>query len=326
MIERDIEPVHEDLVRSGAVLPVEFGGAEERAWLDCDLASFAENRLDDHIDPRDLDDARRAEWLSRAVDERPPPLARRSRYARSYWLSHDGQRAGTLALATSTMGGASLYLSSFYVLPPFRRRGVGRSAMRRVQEVLAKHDLGLRLDTSWCWQRAVRFYVDLGLWVYMWKRDLTLYWAPRTPPPRIEVGDGTASLSVRVGDTQVTLARARRQGDVLEFEEPKSTFEQEEGIEDAYWHATSTLSLSLAIRGWPLIRSREEWERSYYADGGPPEALAYKISIWEAWAKKQGWVVLTPRIPGLVYPTWGEFERRWEAAEREIVCVRPEEP
>jgi hypothetical protein len=197
--------------------------------------------------------------------------------------------------------------------------------MRRVQEVLAKHDLGLRLDTSWCWQRAVRFYVDLGLWVYMWKRDLTLCWDPRTPPPRIEVGDGTASLSVRLGDTQVTLARARRQGDVLELEEPKSTFEREEGIENAYWHATSTLSLSLAIHGWPLVRSREEWERSYYADGGPPEALAYKISIWEAWARKQGWVVLTPRIAGLVYPTWDEFERRWEAAEREIVCVRSEE-
>jgi hypothetical protein len=63
--------------------------------------------------------------------------------------------------------------------------------------------------------------------------------------------------------------------------------------------------------GWPLARSQKDWDESYYADAGPPEALAYKIEIWEAWERKNGWRVETPRIPGLAYPTWDELEARW---------------
>lgn len=60
-----IEAVHEDLVRVGAVAPVELDGDEERTWLDCDLASLAENRIGDLTDPRRLDEPRRADWLAR---------------------------------------------------------------------------------------------------------------------------------------------------------------------------------------------------------------------------------------------------------------------
>ena len=97
---------------------------------------------------------------------------------------------------------------------------------------------------------------------------------------------------------------------MLELEEPPRELAKEQRIGEAYWHATSTLSLALALHGWPLVRSREEWERSYFADAGPPEALAYKITIWEAWDRKHGRVVSTPRIPGLEYPTWDELEAR----------------
>jgi GNAT superfamily N-acetyltransferase len=312
------EAVHEDLVHTGAFAPVRVGGAEERSWLDCDLASLAENRLGDRTDPRSLDKARRADWKARATQERPWSLRDRSNYERCYWILEDGKRAGTIALALSSLGNNSLRVASFYVLPTYRGAGVGRRALGRVQGALARHDLGLRLETNWCWQRAVRFYLTSGLWIYMWKRDLTFFWDPETPAPQIEVGEDTATLSVPLGQGSLVLARAARRGDALDLEEPPPDLARHKDIGGAYWHATSTLSLALAQHGWPLIRSQEEWKRSYYADAGPPEALAYKITIWEAWAAKRGWAVQTPRIPGLHYPSWDDFEARWEAERKEL--------
>ena len=81
--------------------------------------------------------------------------------------------------------------------------------------------------------------------------------------------------------------------------------------------ATSTLALALAMEGKALVRSPEQWEASYYADGGAPEALAYKITLWEAFDRAQGWRVEQARIPGLVYPTWAEFEASWADDEDE---------
>lgn len=318
MTESACESVHRDLVRDGVLVPVVLGGAEERAWLDCDLASLAENRLGDFLDPRDLDDAHRARWLSVAVDEPPMSLAERSDYERCYWLVEGGQRVGTIALATRTLGNALLYVASFYVLPPHRRRGVGRRAMASLARALARHDLGLRLDTSWCWQGTVRFYLSVGLWVYMWKRELTLFWDGDTPPHHIEVGAQTASLSVPVDGSEILVLRAHRRGDALELEKSPPGLQDDKRLGMAYWHAHSTLALALALHGWPLIQSPEEWAESHYADGGAPEALAYKITTWEAYARKLGRVVSTPRIPGLAYPTWDEFQARWHAENAEI--------
>ena len=60
------------------------------------------------------------------------------------------------------------------------------------------------------------------------------------------------------------------------------------GLGTAPWHACSTLCLAIALEGWPLVRSQEDWDRSYHMDGGSPEALGYKISVWEAWDRKAG--------------------------------------
>ena len=318
MIEPEDWPVHDDLVRSGALAPVALGGAEERAWLDCDLASLAENWLGERLDPRELDEARRADWQSRALEEPPMALTRRSEHERCYWLLDGGQRKGTMALATGTLGGKRLYLASFYVYPPCRGEGVGRRAMARLTEALGRHGLGLRLDTSWCWQRTVRIYMQLGLWVYMWKRDLTLCWDPVTPPPIVEVGDKTASLSVPLGSSRIVLARASRRGSAIELAEPVRALAKDKRLGAAYWHAESTLALALALHGWPLVRSPEEWQRSYHSDAGAPESLAYKITLWEAWARKRGWRGETPRIPGIEYPTWEQFEARWDAERRDL--------
>jgi GNAT superfamily N-acetyltransferase len=324
-----IETLHAELVQTGAFALVPLDGADERRWLDCDLASLAENRLGDLTDPRHLDEQRRADWLARAADERPWPLSARSKYERCYWILEDGQPAGTIALARPRPGSEWLRVSSFYVFPTYRGSGVGRRALGQVQEALARHDLGLRLETSWCWQRAVRFYLASGMWIYMWKHDLTFCWEPRTPKPQIDIGDGTASLSVSVGQEDIVLARAQRRGEALVLETPPPALAKDDRMGDAYWHATSTLALALALHGWPLVRSQEDWTRSYFADAGAPESLAYKITRWEAWAAKQGWIVQTPRIPGVQYPTWNELEARWHAESKaldaELTAATPAE-
>lgn len=314
----DTGPVHEALLRSGLVAPVELGGAEERLWCDCDLASLAENRIGDTTNPGELDAERRAHWLDRATDERPSSLRSRDRFERCYWVLDGAERIGTVALTTTALGSASLHMSSFYVLPPLRGRGAGSRFLHRLKDVLARHEFGLRLDTSWCWQRAVHFYLREGMWIYMWKRDLTFCWYADLPRAQVSIGDAEATLSVPVDGHGVVLASARRRGDVLEFVHPGREAMEDPRLDPACYHASSTLALSLALHGWPLIQSQEEWEDGRGSDGGSPEGLAYKISIWEAWARKHDWQVPSVRIPGLEYPTWEELEARWAKAEREF--------
>lgn len=313
--ENRTQAVHDSLVESGMLVPVILGGLEERTWLDCDLASLAENRIGEVQDPRTIDETRRARWLARVVDEAPVSLKSRW-FERCYWIVYDSERVGCMALTTESLGNSSINLSSFYVFPSYRGRGIGKRAMEDLMAAVASQGLRLRLSTSWCWQATVKFYLKLGLWVYMWKRDLDLFWDKDTPMPIIEVGAQEASLSVRVEDSIVTLERARRCGDRLELETPSDDLGKDKRLGGACWHASSTLSLALALAGWPLVRSAAQWQENYYAEGGPPEALAYKITLWEAWERKHDRIVITPRIPGLEYPTWEEYEAGW-AANRE---------
>lgn len=319
--DRAIEAACERLMGGGVVAPLLLGGAEERAWADCDLASLAESHLGEPLDPRGLDEARRADWSVRACSE-PPPLPAARSYERCLWLVDAGERVGTAALASSTHGGTLVRLASLYVFPERRRRGVGRRALAAIRDALGAHQLGLRLDTCWTWQRTVRFYLDLGLWARMWKRDLDLWWQSSAPSPIVEVGDAEARLSVDVDGARVVLVRARRQGDrLVTFEDSLRArssagdgSRRDERIEAVAWDAASTLAVHLAVHGWPLLANPDTWELGWHGDGGSPEGLAYRIVCWEAWSRAHGWRVETPRIPGLPYPTWEELEARWATA------------
>ena len=155
-------------------------------------------------------------------------------------------------------------------------------------------------------------YLRMGMWVHMWKRELALRWDGSLPPARFEFEGDRSALWVELDGDRVTLERARRDGDRLVLEEhPPSDHPR---IEALRWDSPSTFALGLALEGWPLIRSPQQWDRCHYADAGPPEALASRIVQWEAWNHKHGWVVDTPRIPGLEYPTWDELEARWARA------------
>ena len=315
-VEFDAAELHRELVGTGLLEKLEFGGADERLWGDCDLASLAENRLADRTDPRELTQARRDEWQARATTEAPwPPSARQ--YENCYWLIDGNERVGTVALANTLLGSTLVRLSSLYLFPTYRGRGIASRSLRQLRVALARHELGIKLETNWSWQSAVKFYLRLGLWVYMWKRDLMFCWAPDDPAPIFELESDAVTLSVDVGQSRVVLARAEREGTRLVLTEREGSPGSADAIAALAWQAPSTLGLWLALQGWPLIRSAEAWDEYQYADGGPPEALASKIVLWEAWDRAHGWQVETPRIPGLTYASWEELEARWKAEATE---------
>lgn len=182
-----------------------------------------------------------------------------------------------------------------------------------MSHALGRHEYALRLSTNWSWQKAVRLYLRMGMWLRMWKRDLEFRWHTREPAPIVEVTDVRACLSVVVHGRKVLLAEAVREVDrLVSFEHQQF---DDSDLAALAWNAGTTLSLAMALAGWPLVRSSESWERHRYSDAVSPESLAYKISIWEAWDRDHGWQVDTPRIVGLDYPTWQELEAHWQRSE-----------
>jgi len=296
---------------------VAFGGAEEQLWSDCDLAIFAEHRLGDATDPPWLDGGRRADWHARATTEpHRRPSARR--YDHVFWICSEHEHVGTVAISRSTLGGRLAYLSSLYVLPTARRRGHARSLLTGLRDVLARHGLGLRLATCWAWQDTLRVHLRLGMRVRTWKHDLALQWGVGTPAAIIDVGEQDASVSIGREGSPLLLGRASRDGDRLVLDHDDGE-QGDRGRTELAWEIRSTFALELAMHGWPLVRSPTHWERSRGSDLGPPESLAYKITIWEAWDRAHGWIVDTPRIPGLHYPSWAELEARWNTANSELL-------
>jgi hypothetical protein len=65
--------------------------------------------------------------------------------------------------------------------------------------------------------------------------------------------------------------------------------------------ARSTFAVALAVHGWPLLRAGEDIHEAAVYDAGGPNVLAYKIGLFEAVDRANGFDVRTPRIPGLPY-------------------------
>lgn len=278
----DIDAAHRQLVDEGILTPAD----DEDLWADCDLASFAENRLGEVVDPRKLDAARRVDWIARATDEPLwPPAARK--HERCYWLLDDGRPAGTIAIATSTLFANLVRLSSIYVFPDLRRRGIAGRALDRIERCLPPAS-GIRLETCWTWQATLRFYLQAGFWVRGWKRDIDLWRAADLPTAHIDIADAHATL--RVDGTP--LVHAERHEDRL----TRYDFTANEPF---VLDARSTLAVVLALSGWPLLSSPQSWQPGWHGDAGNPEGLADRILRWQAHARRQHWRVDTPRIPGL---------------------------
>ena len=290
------------LVERGLIEPL--ARADEQLWSDCDLAILAEHRLGDRTDPRVLEPPRRTDWFVRAASHGLSAPSARD-YERCFWLRAGEARVGTIAIGRSTLGGTLVRLSSIYVFRDVRRRGHARRVLTAIRDELGKYSLGLRLDTCWAWQRTLGCYLRLGMWVRMWKHELTMHWSVDTPSTAIAIDRDEATLSIVRDGRSIVLCRARREHERLQLEL----------VEDREHDARSTFAVVLAMHGWPLVRSAEDWDAARWSDFGQPEALAHKISIWEAGDRDHGWLVDTPRIPGLDYPSWAQLEARWAAPE-----------
>lgn len=297
---------HESLVKRGVLRPLSKGAVETRAWLDCELASLVENRFFVPCDPRTFTPAWRDEWSPVAIRDgtRLGNPHARAKYSLPYWILDDGTRVGTIGLATSALGGRLITVSSLYVYPEHRGRGVAGRLLRLARDAFADLGLdGLRVPTWWTWQPAVRFYLGLGMWVHNWKHELVFAWRRSRPEHRIVIDEREATFSLAREGKVETLIRATRDGDRLGWIESP-------GLARGEAHdAIDTFALALALKGWPLIRGAEEWDQRHgWSDCGHPEGLAYKIEIFEAIDRRYGFEVRTPRIPGLAYRDYDDID------------------
>ncbi len=314
------------LITALAVLPrlrpVDVGCLDERRlWRACELCTYLEYRLPGAPDPRSMTDAAIWDWSRRglASGERLGDPAELGDYF-PYWLVIDGSCVGSLALALQDPGwGESfLWVASLYLFKEWRRHGYGGVIMAELEALAACLGLGgIRLETEWVWQDAVRLYLRRGFWVANWKRGLSLVryvsdpsYAVRSHACRLDfmlesqLGPATAPLP---------LISASREGNRLVLEDHRLAQRSRAAVTGSRGAVEPTFALWLAVAGWPLIRSPEHWaERHRWSDTGMPEGLAYKITLFEAYARRCGFRVETPRIPGLSYPAWGEL---WSAHE-----------
>jgi ribosomal protein S18 acetylase RimI-like enzyme len=268
------------------------------SFRDHDLASLVESRFGEASDPGLLDDAARCAWRERAAPDGEFGTPE-SGGALCYWLHHRGQRVGTIAWSVaSDCGGARLHVSSLYVAPAQRRLGHARRALLALRAAAFAEGLcDVRLEASWYSQPALRFYCSLGMWIRGWKRELTFTFQPDLPSWHVELEGDFARFVT--GDEVQPFIQAERRGERLvwsELPEPHSPSQ-----ELVRCRAPGTFALALAIEGWPLLRSEAQWQEQLglgFSDAGGPEGLAFKIRLFEAWAKKNGWHVTTPKIPG----------------------------
>ena len=307
--------------------PVDPGSmSERRLWRACELCTYLGYRLAAHPDPRSLSDDAIADWgrqgltrgegLSDPIDMEP---------YQPYWVIRNERPVGTVALCVQDpgWGDPNLWVSSLYLFPEARRGGTGTLIMA-VLEGVAQHlgFGGIRLDTEWLWQGAVRFYLCQGYWVANWKRGLSLVRYRTDPAYRVRSDPehmtfelctggskaGHASLAAE-SDRSTVLISARRRGDTLIWEGPPTDEAAHDSPAGPRASPAATFALWLAASGWPLVRGPAEWERCYrWSDIGMPEGLAYKIGVFEAYARHLGHRIDTPRIPGLVYPDWQDLQ------------------
>jgi hypothetical protein len=290
------------LVQGGVLVPIGDRDADAQLWMDCDLCSFVENRCDHRLEPMSVTQDDRAMWMRRAlaVDERlwDP---RQSQFAAAFWLIDHGVRAGTLALSKAMSFHEFLPVSSLYVFPAHRGTGLAYRALRAVDRAVASAGLsGIRVGTYWTWQAAVRRYlVRYGMWAWMFKRSIDFVWS-ELPAHRITIDDHSARFAVEHAGRRIELLTAARDGEVLIWNEARE-MTSDELSDIVQFHARSTFAVALAVHGWPLLRAGDDIDDAGCYDAGGPDVLAYKIGMFEALDRRNGFDVRTPRIPGLPY-------------------------
>lgn len=276
-----------------------------RFFVAAGIASVVEHRFDERLDPETLSGDALEHWMQRATAEGET------------WSDPRGRRGALLLLLDSRLGPTAsarrigtlevewlsisryAWITNLYVVPDARGRGIASGLLDRVHDALAPAGaLGLSLSTHWAWQPAVAFYLRHGATVRAWTPALSFVWRRPGESWSIAIEGDDARFRFRAEDGRELVGRAAREGGWLRWEPPPP----ERGVLDADRdRAARTFAVALAMRGWPLARSPEALARAVAsdADTGAPEELAAKIEQWEAWDRKHGFSVPTPRIPHL---------------------------
>ncbi|GAA2811642.1 hypothetical protein GCM10010505_42230 [Kitasatospora aburaviensis] len=267
-----------------------------------DLASLAEGELAEHVDPEALDPSAERELRER-LGEGGREWPGGELYRRRYWVldpdAPAGLPAGTVAVDNWTRGPGQLAVSSLYLRPSARGRGLAAAALDEIYRAATTEGLpGYRLEAHWTWRHAVRYYLRRGLWVVSWKRAIGLSRMPQLPPYRVREEGGRLVLAIADGPRGwVPLLAAGREGRWLRLDET-AAYRQAGGWVHGY--ARPTLALHLALAGLPLVRGPQWWaEAERWADIGEPEGLAHRIEHFERSARDAG---RRPVVPAPVVP------------------------
>jgi ribosomal protein S18 acetylase RimI-like enzyme len=301
-----IEACCRQLMAEGVIEPLSTDEGDTKAWMLRELASLVEGHLHVQLDGTRLSEADRLAYEHRVSFDGHALPNPHGEYFRPFWLLAGTRRVGTIAIGTLYYGSDLVSIASLYVDPAQRRRNIARRALEGVfRSTLANGAGGIRLDANWTWQPAVRFYARIGMWVRMWKHNLVFTWQPALPPYRVEIGDSQARFLIHQEDRWRAVVTARNLGERLGWE----TGDLGSLPMEMSHCIPGTFALHLALAGWPLVRSEEAWEhRHHWSDAGEPEGLAYKIEIFEAVFREQGFEIRTPRLPGLKYRDLDEIE------------------
>jgi len=208
-------------IARGWLDPVAAHDADAQLWMDCELASFVENRFHQRLEPQTLTSDQRAAWCGRALaagEYLSDP--RRSSFLAPFWLMDRGVRVGTVGL-WPTLGRQLAPIVSLYVFPAHRSAGHAYRALRALYDAATASELaGLRLSTGWTWQAAVRRYLlRYRMWAWSFKRSIDLVWTRHLPEHSIHIAGDTASFAVEHGDRAIALIVAGRGGDRLIWNE-----------------------------------------------------------------------------------------------------------
>jgi GNAT superfamily N-acetyltransferase len=297
--DRRASEVEGELLRAGIVEVLDVDSEDDVArWAACDLSSMVEGSFQVTLDPFRLAKDSYQSWLDRLGESYDAPIfVRDVGYTRFLWLLDREERVGTLALPTTSVGRFDLQLWSIYVHPSHRRHGITTRMLQACYDASLRAGFrGICLSTHWPWQRSLRYYLNRGLWVTGWGRSIDLA-SPRDIPAYV-IDEQPDRISLTLRNNAAPWWTATRDGARVELVEDRSISAKYDRL---IGHAT--IAVVLATRGWPLVRSAAHWERRQLSSEiGEMEGLAYKIQIFEAVARRQGWVLQTPRIPGLEYP------------------------
>ncbi|WP_159424854.1 GNAT family N-acetyltransferase [Streptomyces sp. TLI_053] len=294
-----VERVQERLAAAPALRAVTEGeGREFALW---DLAACAEGELGEPVDPAEIGPAEEARLRAR-LGESGREWPGGELYRRRYWLLGDGgPRApggpggpagpigpvGTVAVDNWTRGAGQLAVSSLYLRPDARGRGLAAAALDRVYRAATAEGLsGYRLEADWAWPRAVHYYLRRGLWVRSWKHTIGLTRMPQLPLYRVREEQERLVLLVAdrpsgapAGEVWTPLLAAGREGRWLRLDETAAYRQADGWVHD---YARSTLALHLALAGRPLVRGPQWWAEAWrWSDGGEPEGLAHWLERFE---------------------------------------------